>query len=170
MEILGNMYQVNLVKNYLTNVDEVIALAEAHTDKFSSRDETALNKFVTRYGSSKMKSLFSINMSKELIDAIFKTIPDDRRFVDSVTINRYDPGDYLARHRDSQGLYWKFKLIFLSSDKPHFKWYDENNVGHLVEEEPGAYLEMPIHLEHEVTRIEETESPKYSLVLTWGRL
>jgi hypothetical protein len=31
-------------------------------------------------------------------------------------------------------------------------------------------LVMPINLEHEVTKIEEDERPKYSLVLTWGKI
>ena len=62
----------------------------------------------------------------------------------------------------------RFKLVFLRSDKPHFKWYDENNVGHYVDEIPGAYLDMPITLEHEVTKIEEHEKPKFSLVFAWG--
>jgi hypothetical protein len=87
-----------------------------------------------------------------------------------MTINRYDPGDYLLRHKDSLGGYWKFKLIFLQSDQPHFKYYDDQGIDHLVEEEPGALMDMPIHLEHEVTEIGPTERPKYSLVLAWGRI
>jgi hypothetical protein len=31
-------------------------------------------------------------------------------------------------------------------------------------------MDMPIHLEHEVTEIEPDERPKYSLVLAWGRI
>jgi hypothetical protein len=164
------MSQVKLVKNYLTNVDEILELVDQHLDKFSSRSPDATNKFVTQYGPTKMKSLFGFNMSEELMSAIFKTIPDNRKFVDSVTINRYEPGDYLPRHRDSSGGYWKFKLIFLRSDKPHFTWYDDTGTAHLVDEQPGAHLEMPIHIEHEVTRIDDSERPKYSLVLAWGRI
>jgi hypothetical protein len=40
----------------------------------------------------------------------------------------------------------------------------------MVEEKPGMLLEMPINLEHEVTKIEQDENPKYSLVLTWGKI
>jgi hypothetical protein len=61
-------------------------------------------------------------------------------------------------------------LIFLRSDKSHFKYYDEQGIGHVVDEKPGAYLDMPVHLEHEVTEIGADEQPKYSLVLTWGRI
>jgi hypothetical protein len=164
------MYQVNLVKNYLTNVDEILDLAEKHADQFSDRSASKTDDFTTAYGSSKLKSLYSNFMSKDLKEAIFKTIPDDPEFVDSFTINRYDPGDFLKRHRDSAGGYWKFKLIFLQSDAPHFQWFNENGEPNLVTEEPGALLEMPISLEHEVTEIGPNERPKYSLVLAWGRI
>lgn len=164
------MSQVKLVKNYVTNVDEIIALAEKHSDKFSSRTTTDTHNFKTIYGNSKLKSLFHFNMDEDLKSAITKTIPDDARFITSMTINRYDPGDYLLRHKDSIGGYWKFKLIFLRSDKPHFKYYDDMGQDHLVDEEPGALIDMPLHLEHEVTEIGPTEKSKYSLVLAWGRI
>jgi len=164
------MSQVNMIKNYITNVDEIIELAERHRDRFSVREKDEAHNFVTQYRNSQLKSLFYFNMDSDLKDAIFKTIPDDRRFVTSYTINRYDPGDYLLRHKDSVGGYWKFKLVFLRSDRPHFKWYDKDGNGFVVEEEPGALLDMPIHLEHEVTTIEQDERPKYSLVLAWGKV
>ncbi len=164
------MSQVKLVKNYVTNVEEIIELAEKHSDRFSSRTSTDTHNFKTSYGSSKLKSLFHFNMDNDLKYAITKTIPDDSRFITSMTINRYDPGDYLLRHKDSICGYWKFKLIFLQSDQPHFKYYDDQGIDHLVEEEPGALMDMPIHLEHEVTEIGPTERPKYSLVLAWGRI
>ncbi len=164
------MFQVNLVKNYLSNVSEIIDLAEKHRDKFSDRQPGKKYNFSTAYGNSQLKSLFHFNMNDELVDTIFKTIPDDRRTVTSFTINRYDPGDFLLRHKDSAGGYWRFKLIFLRSDVPHFQWFDEQGNSYLVDEEPGAWLDMPIHLEHEVTKIGDTENPKYSLVLAWGNI
>ena len=164
------MSQVNLVKNYITNVDEILALAEKEADNFSLRQPGTAYNFATSYGESNMKSLFHFNMSKELLEAIFKTLPNADKVPrpDSIVINRYDPGDFLPRHKDSIGAYWKFKLIYLQSDKPHFKWFDKENNGHMVEEEPGALLQMPIDLEHEVTEIGKDERPKYSLVLAWG--
>lgn len=162
------MSQVNLITGYLKNVDEVIALAERESERFSRREPGQMYNFATQYGNSHMKSLFDFNMSLELKDAIFKTLPKEDRTSDSFVINRYDPGDYLQRHKDAQGGYWKFKLIFLRTDQPHFKWFDKDGNGFLVDEEPGALLDFPIHLEHEVTLIGQNERPKYSLVLTWG--
>ena len=115
-----------------------------------------------------MKSLFYFNMSDELKSAIFKTLSAEDKTADAFVINRYDPGDYLQRHKDSLGAYWKFKLIFLRSDKPHFLWYDKEGKGHLVEETSGSYIQFPINVEHEVTKIGQDERPKYSLVLSWG--
>lgn len=162
------MYRVNLVKNYIKNVDEIIQLAEKEKDNFSNRSPGNLYNFSTQYGDSCLKSLFMFNMSDNLKSAIFKTLSNEDKKAQTITLNRYDPGDFLLRHRDSVGEYWKFKLIFLRSDRPHFKWYDVDGTGHLVNEEPGAYLEMPIQIEHEVTKIEQDEQPKYSLVLSWG--
>jgi hypothetical protein len=156
-----------MIRNYLKNSEEIIKLAEDRKNLFSIRTPDQPYNFVTRYGSSSLKSLFSYKMDDEIKAAILKTLPKQDHSAD-ITINRYDPGDFLKRHRDSQGAYWKFKLIFLRSDEDHFVWYDENNEPNLVKEEPGMYLEMPIHLEHEVTTIGEKENPKYSLVLSWG--
>ena len=163
-----SLVKPRLVLNYCTNVEEILRLVEQESNKFSSRAPGAQHEFSTQYGDSSMKSLFYYNMSEDLKLAIFKTIPDDIKRVSSFCVNRYDPGDYLTRHKDSAGAYWKFKLIFLQSDRPHFKWYDNNNNGYLVEEEAGALLDMPIDLEHEVTLVEADERPKYSLVLAWS--
>jgi hypothetical protein len=162
------MYQVNLIKEYLKNPEEIVSLAEKEMENFSLREADQTYNFSNQYGDSKMKSLFYFNMSEELKATIFKTLPEKDRTADAYVINRYDPGDFLQRHRDSAGGYWKFKLIYLQSDKTHFVWYDNEGIANLVEEEPGALLEMPINIEHEVTKIGHDERPKYSLVLSWG--
>ncbi len=167
-EQVGNMSQVKLINDYIKNAEEIIELAEKEKDKFSFRAPNQKYNFSTAYGASHMKSLFYFNMSEELKSAIFKTLSDEDKTADSFVINRYDPGDYLQRHKDSPGSYWKFKLIFLRSDKPHFKWYDSEGNGHLVEETAGSYLSFPISTEHEVTEIGQDERSKYSLVLSWG--
>jgi hypothetical protein len=162
------MYQVKLYENYISNVDNILRLVEKENDRFFVRSENEKYNFHTQYGDSKLKSHFLWNMTEDLKEEILNGLNNEDKTAHGITINRYDPGDFLLRHRDSQGSYYKFKLIFLRSDKPHFKWYDESGIGHLIDEKPGSYLEMPIHLEHEVTKIEQDERPKYSLVLSWG--
>jgi hypothetical protein len=164
------MIAVSCVKNYCKNVDAIINMAEKYSDKFFDRRTGEEYNFSTAYGDSQIKSMFRWNMPEELKELIYESLPAEDKSCDGFVVNRYDPGDYLLRHKDSAGGYWKFKLIFLRSDRPHFAWYDENNQQHLVEEEPGMLFTMPINLEHEVTEIQQDEQPKYSLVLTWGKI
>lgn len=160
-----------LEENYLTNAEEIVALAEKEKDNFSNRSEGCVNEFKSdRYGSSKMHTLWRHNMSEELQAAVLKTIKPEHLEIppDDFIINRYDPGGYLVRHVDAAGKSWKFHLVFLRSDKPHLKVYNKKYPeGKLIEEKPGALFHMPLSLEHEVTLIEENEKPKYSLVLSW---
>jgi hypothetical protein len=164
------MIEVSYMEDYCKNVDAIIELVDQHQDKFHVRKPGEKYNFSTNYGDSQMRSMFQWNMPKELKELVYESLPEEDRSCDGCVINRYEPGDYLLRHKDSAGGYWKFKLIFLRSDRPHFAWYDETGAQHLVEEKPGMLLKMPINLEHEVTTIEQDENPKYSLVLTWGKI
>jgi hypothetical protein len=164
------MSRVSLIPNYCKNVDRIVELAEQHGDRFYVRRPGEQFNFNTAYGDSSLKSMFRWDMPKDLRELILESLPEEDRTCDGFCINRYDPGDYLKKHRDSVGGYWKFKLIFLRADAPHFVWYDEEGNGNFVQEEPGAYFEMPVNLAHEVTTIGYDERPKYSLALSWGRI
>jgi len=162
------MYQ--LVENFVTNVDEIMDIVYLHEEqgKFTNRGIGGTEKHATKYGESHFSSLFQTEMSKELIDTIWKTIPEDEgKWCSQVVVNKYKPGDWLIKHQDSAGGYWQFKLIFLTEGNPHFKYWDNQGNEHLVQEKKGAMFNMPINTWHEVTKIEENESPKYSLVLIW---
>lgn len=163
------MLPVTLRKDYVTNVDEIMHHVRLHDNKFVSRKEGRF-KFENKYGDSNMFSLFDTEMNNEMKEAIFRTMPkeDMRIKPTSVTINKYLPGSYLPKHRDCAGMYWKFQLVFLTSEKPHLMVYTEDGQGHLVEEIPGALCEMPIDILHEVTEIEKGEAPKYSMVMAWS--
>lgn len=161
-----------LEEGFISNVDEIIELAEQHKDKFVERKPGTEHDFSNNNGSSNMYALLNTSMSEELQAAIFKTIKPDYFEVppDGYVINKYLPGCYLVRHRDMDGYprYWKSELVFLKSDKPHLKVYNEKYPeGKLIEEKPGAIFHMPLTLEHEVTLIEENEQPKYSLIFVW---
>ena len=156
----------NIVENYMTNVDEVMTLVKKYDHLFNNRDGG--NAFSTQYGTASLKQIHQYNMPAELTEAIFKTIPIKWTDRLNYCINKYEPGDYIPRHKDSNGGYWMFKLVFLSSDKPHFKYWDEKNNAHMVQEKPGAMFNMRLGTPHEVTEIQEDENPKYSLCIMQG--
>lgn len=164
------MCPVKLKENHITNVDEILNLVYKEDTSFVSRKTGEEYEFKNIHGESNMHSLFHFNMSSQLQQAIFKTIPQELMTIppSSYTINKYLPGAYLPKHRDSAGSYWKFHLIFLTCDKPHLKVFEENGTEWLIEEKPGALAEMPIDILHEVTEIGQHEKPKYSLVMAWG--
>lgn len=163
------MCPAKLRENYVTNVGEILTLARQHHDKFTSRKKGAY-KFENDHGEANMYTLFQFDMSDELKNAILRTIPEEYKDVEPeyLCINRYEPGSYLPVHRDTNGRFWRFHLIFLQSDESHFKIYDEEGHGYMVEEKPGAQCVMPINAPHEVTLIKPHERDKYSLVIAWG--
>jgi hypothetical protein len=169
---MENKEEFWLEENYITNVDEIVTLAEAENHKFANRAKGNYHEFVNeRYGPSKLYTLFYHQMSEPLKEAVIRTINPEHLELppDLYIINRYDPGGYLVRHRDMAGKHWKFQLIFLRSDKPHLKVYNEKYPeGKLIDEKPGALFHMPLSLEHEVTEIGQDERPKYSLVMSWN--
>ena len=162
----------NLVEGYITNVDEIMEQVKEHELKgrFTFRGKGGSEQHNTAYGESHFSSLFQKDMEPSLVDTIWKTIPENetfRKWCSQVVVNKYQEGDYLVRHQDSQGGYWKFHLVFLTEGRPHFKYWDDEDEGHLVQEKRGAMFNMPIRTWHEVTKIEEGEDPEYSLCLIW---
>ena len=157
----------NLTENYLTNVDEVLTLAKKYDHLFRLKGKDG-EPFATEYGDASLKQFQYYNMPQDMVDAIFKTIPD--RYTDRLTfcINKYEAGDHIPRHKDSMGLYWKFKCIFLTNGNPHFKYWDEDDNEHLVQEKAGALFNMKLGTPHAVTEIQEGEESKYSLCIMQG--
>lgn len=156
----------NQIENYMTNVDEVMDLIHKYQYLFKKRD--GAKTFYTRYGNASLKQIYHYDMPEELTEAIFKTIPIKWTDRLNYCVNKYEAGDHIPKHKESDGSYWMFKLIFLQSDKPHFKYWDEQDEEHLVEEKPGASFNMHLGTLHAVTEIASDESPKYSIVIMQG--
>ena len=150
----------------MSNADEVMTLVKKHEDKFRVRDGG--QSFRTDYGDARLKQIHQDFMPEELREAIFRTIPIKWTDRLNYCINKYEAGDYIPRHKDSNGGYWMFKLVFLSSDKPHFKYWDEQDNAHMVAEKPGAMFNMRLGTPHAVTEISKDENPKYSLCIMQG--
>jgi hypothetical protein len=172
MEIVpaGNMYQDNtnitIVDDYISCPGQIVSIVSAFPGLFSIRESGTVSSFRTAYGESKLKSMFSSSMPNALLSDIKSFLPDCDSSVDEIVINRYDPGDFLLRHVDAAGGYWKLKLIFLQSSASHFTYY-VGETPFVVEEVPGRMIQFPLSLPHSTSVIEEWEKPKYSMVLIW---
>ena len=156
----------NQIENYMTNVDEVMALIHKYEHLFTVRDGS--KTFSTKYGDASLKQIHQYDMPQDLTDAIFKTIPIKWSNRLNYCVNKYESGDHIPKHKDSDGAYWLFKLIFLQSDKPRFTYWDKDGNEHLVDEKSGALFNMELGTPHAVTKIGENEAPKYSICIMQG--
>ena len=157
-----------IVPNYITNVDEIINEINLH-GKFTRRHPGDAREHQAKLNGpkSQFSSWFSKDMPQSTLDAIWKTIPNDKKHCTQVVINKYEPGDFLVKHCDAQGGYWQFKLIYLTDGPPHFCWYDSEDHPNFVQESKGSMFKMDIGLYHEVTQIKAGEPTKFSLCLIY---
>lgn len=162
-------FNPQIVENYITNSDEILSYVKSNDHLFTRRIKGHLRAHSSSIDgpTSQFSSIFYDDMPQEFCDMCLKTIPHDRKWLSQIVINKYEPGDFLVKHRDSQGGYYKFKLIWLTEGPPHFCWYDQDDNPHLVQEKAGAMFDMDIGLAHEVTQIAENEPIKYSMCLIW---
>lgn len=168
---LEKQYNIEIFDNYVSNVDAILEEVYARPEyAFKDRDDKkGLYKYNTLDGKgatlhTMMYSDFSVKLKQLCIETVdFGKYPKPKE----IAINRYRPGAYLGKHKDSIGGFWKFQLIFLKSSKSHFTWYDKEDNPHLIEEIPGRLVELPPNIVHESTEIGADEEDKYSMVFVW---
>jgi len=168
---LEKQYNIEIIDNYVSNVDDILEEVYASPEYiFKDRgDQNALYKYKTldnRGGT--LHTMMYHSFSDKLKELCIETVDFGKYSKPTeIAINRYRPGGYLGKHRDSVGGYWKFQLIFLKSSKSHFTWYDKEDNPHLIQEAPGRGVELPAHIVHESTEIGADEEDKYSMVFVW---
>lgn len=157
--------------NFITNPGEIVKeLQKPEIDcLFKDRNYGAFKFYTYDETGAKMFTLMPPDVPPYLRDLALSTAKLNRKQPpDSIAFNKYLPGGFLGKHRDSTGRYWDFNLIFLQSTKSHFVVYDNEDKPHLIDEVPGRCVDMPLHIIHESTPLDLDEDIKYSMVFTWG--
>ena len=86
-----------------------------------------------------------------------------------IQLHDANPDDFVNLHMTSRETVLALSpLIFLQADRPHFKYWDEQDKEHLVKEKSGAMFNMRLGTPHAVTEISKNESPKYSICIMQG--
>ena len=159
--------------NFITNSQELVnELKKPEIDRLFKDRNKGKYKFQTYdEKGANMFTMMHSDIPKYLKEMALSTAKLNRsQPPDTIAFNKYLPGGYLGKHRDSSGKYWDFNLIFLQSTRSHFMVYDENDMPHLIEEIPGRCIDMPLRIIHESTKIGLDEDIKYSMVFTWGTI
>ena len=157
----------NLIPDYITNASQILDHAQNYGN-FVRREKGKKNFHQAKEdGPISAFSSWFISKDDPVTDLIFEYIPQDRKHCTQLVINKYEPGDYLVKHMDAQGGYWKFLLIYLTAGPEHFCWWDNDEKQHFIKEKAGSMLDMDIGLYHAVTEIQPGEPTKYSLCLLY---
>ena len=104
-------------------------------------------------------------MNKELIDAIFKDsdFEDDLKdFYSFIQIQKYDPGDFIAPHRDSYEIQKLHLLTLTSSDTDGLVCEDMQGGLQKIFDKAGQYIDFPYDAVHYVSPVKEK---RYSMVI-----
>ena len=156
---------IKVIPNFLRNSEEILNLVRLHDSLFRPRIGGDTHESIISGIQSKFKTLKSDNMRPELIEAIFRDADFDsdlKDFFSFIQIQKYEPGDYIAPHRDAYSVQ-KLHLITLTTstvdglvceDTDHnlIKLYDI----------AGQYIDFPYDSAHWVDPVRDL---RYSLVV-----
>lgn len=156
---------ITTIPNFIRNVPKIMEHIRQHKPLFKPREGEDAHESLIPGVCSRFKTLKCCDMSQEMKDAIFADadFESDLKYMhDFIQIQRYDPGDYIAPHRDSYSVR-KLHLITLTDsncdgliceapDKTIVKVYDVS----------GQYIDFPYDAVHWVDPVKDL---RYSLVV-----
>ena len=146
-------------------MDDIMIHIIMHNDFFQPRENHDKHESLIPGICSKFKTLKDDKMSDMLKQAIFadadfpKDLKDTYAFIQ---IQRYDPGDYIAIHRDAY-IVRKLHLITLTdSEVDGLVCEDENHDLVKIFDKAGQYIDFPYDAAHYVSPVKHQ---RYSLVV-----
>lgn len=153
------------VPNFIRNIPDIMALVKEHDNLFKPREGQDSHESLVPNVCSKFKTLKDSQMSPQLISAIFADSNFDedlKDFYNFIQIQKYDPGDYIAIHRDAY-IIRKLHLITLTtSEVDGLVCEDENHNLVKIFDEAGQYIDFPYEAAHYVSPVKHL---RYSLVV-----
>lgn len=156
---------IKKIPNFIRNVDEIMRHIKAHDSKFQPREGSDKHESIIPNISSKFKTLKDIHMSKELIECIFKDSdfdPDLKDFYNFIQVQKYEPGDYIAPHRDSYSIRKLHLITLTTSETDGLVCEDTNHDLIKIFDLAGQYIDFPYDSAHYVSPVKDL---RYSLVV-----
>lgn len=156
---------IKTIPNFIRNIDEIIPLIEQHSHLFKPREGEDRHESIIPNVCSRFKTLKDCHMSKELIAAVFRDCDFDsdlKDFYNFIQIQKYEPGDYIAPHRDSYSIRKLHLVTLTSSDTDGLVCEDENHELVKIFDDAGQYIDFPYNAVHYVSPV---KSLRYSIVV-----
>lgn len=156
---------IKTIPNFIRNSQEILQLVKKHDHLFQPRTGKDTHASIITGVYSKFKTLKSDKMSSELINCIFKDCdfdPDLKDFYSFIQIQKYEPGDFIAPHRDSYDIQ-KLHLITLTSSEVDGLVCEDMNGGLIkIFDVAGQYIDFPYNAVHYVSPV---KYERYSMVV-----
>lgn len=149
---------IKTIPNFIRNSEEIVALAKIHWDKFKSREGADSHASIIPGLHSKFKTLKNVDMSQELIAAIFKDSdfdPDVKDFFDFIQIQKYNPFEYIAPHADTYSVQKIHLITLTSSDHDGLICVTEDGSLEKIYDRAGQYIDFPYDAVHWVDPVED---------------
>jgi hypothetical protein len=156
---------IKTIPNFIRNAEEIIGFVKKHDHLFRPRIGSDAHESVVPLIHSKFKTLKDTFMSRELIEVIFKDCdfdPDLKDMYNFIQIQRYDPGDYIAIHRDSYDVRKIHLITLTSSEVDGLVCEDDDHNLLRIDDVAGQYIDFPYSAAHYVSPVKHQ---RYSLVV-----
>jgi len=156
---------IKTIPNFIRNTKEIIRLLKKHEHLFKPREGDDAHESLIPNVCSKFQTLKDVDMSPDLIDAIFEDADFDedlKDFFNFIQIQKYEKGDYIAIHRDAYSIRKLHLITLTSSEVDGLVCEDENHNLVKINDVAGQYIDFPYDAAHYVSPVSEL---RYSLVI-----
>ena len=153
------------IPNFLRNADEIIKHLDRHQHLFKPREGTDTHESIIPNLFSRFKTLKDCDMDAGLINVIFADNdfdPDLKDLYNFIQIQKYEPSDFIAPHKDVYSITKLHLVILTTSDSDGFVCEDGNGGLTKVYDKAGTYID----LDDEYHWVDPVRDLRYSLVIT----
>lgn len=156
---------IETIPNFIRNTDEILSHIHSHLKLFKPRVGADAHESLIPGVCSKFKTLKCQDMSEEMKDAIFSDSlfdKDLKYLYEFIQIQRYEPGDFIAPHRDSYSIRKLHLITLTDSDVDGLICVNKNNEIEKIYDKAGQYINFPYDAVHWVDPVKYL---RYSLVV-----
>lgn len=156
---------IKTIPNFIRNVDNILHLVFQHSHLFKPREGADAHESIIPGVCSQFSTLKCCDMSQELIDTIFADadFDEDLKYLyEFIQIQKYEPGDFIAPHRDSYSIRKIHLITLTNSDVDGLVCETLDKKIAKIKDIAGQYIDFPYSSVHWVDPVSTT---RYSLVV-----
>jgi hypothetical protein len=155
---------IKTIPNFIRNVPEIMEHINNHLHLFKPREGDDAHESLIPGVCSRFTTLKCCDMTQEMKDAVFADAdfdPDLKYMYDFIQVQRYEPTDFIAPHRDAYSIR-KLHLITLTDSDCDGLVCEINGGIEKLYDKSGQYIDFPYDAVHWVDPVKHL---RYSIVI-----